>query len=469
MRKNITLLIILLLMVTAMTQISVASGHPSPEAYDGWRMGAQTWTFRKFTLFEAIDKVRSLGLNGIQAFPGQRVSADINDKFGPDLTSEQRQAVKDKLQDAGVTVYAFGVTGVPANETGARKLFEFAKDMGIKTIASEPNPNQFDLIEKLCIEYQIKLAVHNHPKPSRYWNPDTVLEVCEGRSHWIGACTDVGHWVRSGLNPVDCLKKLEGRIHDVHIKEIEDGHDVIWGTGAGRIKGILEELDRQRYNGTFSIEYEYNWDNNLPEIRPSVAYFNSIAETLNPTGWAPLVKSDFSNVETKGNWFFKDGELTLKPKAGSDLWTKTKYNNFVLDLEYKVEAKSNSGVFIRTQDHNWLPWIEVQVEDSFGKPTSRHIAGGIFDIKEPTVNAIKPIGQWNRMTITADGPVVRVVLNNQKVLDINLNNWTKAHQNPDGSKNKFNVAYKDLPRSGWIGLQDHGQKVWYRNIRIKEL
>ena len=472
MWKNLLILlsfVILPAMVTANT--NCFAEHSKPEAYDGWLMGVQTWTFNRFTLFEAIDKTRSLGLNGIQAFPGQKVSAEMEAKFGPELTDEQKQMIKDKLHDAGLRIYAFGVVGIPEEESDARKLFDFAKEMGIETLVSEPSFEQFDLIDKLCQEYQIKLAIHNHPKPSHYWNPDTVLEACEGRSKWIGACVDTGHWVRSRLDPVECLKKLQGRIHDVHIKEIDEDHDVVWGSGQGRMKGILEELHRQGYKGTFSIEYEHNWENNVPEIRDSLVYFNSVGQDLNPTGWKDFAVTDLSNMDVpQDNWFFKDGELTLKAlKKGSDLWTKARYGDFILDMEFKLDDKSNSGVFLRTQNHEWLPWIEVQVEDSYGKKIDKHICGGIYDIKEPTVNAIKPAGQWNRMTITAKGSSVSAVLNNEQVLNIDLDDWTEAHKNPDGSKNKFDVAYKDLPRSGYIGLQDHGGKVWYRNIRIKGL
>ena len=279
-KKTFLFLVIAMGMGCSMNNTESNKDRTSVEAYDGWRIGVQTWSFKKFTLFEALDKTRSLGLNWVQAYPGQKVSADIKTKFGPDLTVEQRQMVKDKLKETGIGIFAFGVTKIPKSENDARDLFEFAKDMGIETIASEPEMDQFDLIDKLCKEYRIKLAIHNHPKPSKYWNPDTVLAACKGRSKWIGACTDVGHWVRSGLDPVECLKKLEGRIHDVHIKEIDDGHDVVWGTGEGRIKGVLEELHRQDYEGTFSIEYEYHWDNNVPYIRKSVDYFNSVASGL---------------------------------------------------------------------------------------------------------------------------------------------------------------------------------------------
>ena len=281
MKKKLLILLnlsILSMMAIAETEDSHSDHKSQPDV--NWRLGVQTWSFKRFTLFEAIDKTRSIGLGYIQAFPGQKVSADIDAGFGQDLTAEQKQAVKDKLKEAGINIFAFGVTSIPEDETAARKLFEFAKEMNIATIASEPQAQQFDLIDRLCQEYQIKLAIHNHPKPSPYWNPDTVLERCQGRSKWIGVCADVGHWVRSGLDPVECLKKLEGRMFDVHTKEIDDGHDVVWGTGQGRIKSILEELYRQGYQGTFSIEYEYHWDNNVPEIRQSVDYFNQVAAEL---------------------------------------------------------------------------------------------------------------------------------------------------------------------------------------------
>lgn len=442
--------------------------HPQTGVYDGWKLGTQAWSFNRFTLFEAIDKTRSLGLDYIQAYPGQKVSNDISVGFGPDLSAEQRDAVKAKLAEANIRVAAFGVTGIPGDEAGARKLFEFAKDMGIETIVSEPAEDQFEMIDKLCSEYRIQLAVHNHPKPSHYWNPDTVLKVCEGRSKWIGACTDVGHWVRSGLDPVECLRKLEGRIHDVHIKEIDDGHDVVWGTGQGRMKGILEELHRQGYQGTFAIEYEYNWENNVPEIRESIAYFNAVASTLKPTGWKALFKPDLSNATfNAGSWAVEDGQMVRTGEG--DIWTAEKYGDYLLDLEFKLAEKSNSGVFLRAAEHTWLPWVEVQVGDTYGQPISKHIAGGIYDIIEPTVNAVKKPGQWNRMTILAEGSQIAAILNNQPVFDINLNDWTEAHKNPDGTQNKFDIAYKDLPREGWIGFQDHGFIIWYRNIKIKEL
>ena len=105
--------------------------------------------------------------------------------------------------------------------------------MGIKTLVSEPAEDAFDTLDKLCEEYGINVAIHNHPKPSIYWDPDTVLKVCKGRSKRIGACADTGHWARSGFDPIECIKKLEGRIISFHLKDLNkkaaDAHDVPWG------------------------------------------------------------------------------------------------------------------------------------------------------------------------------------------------------------------------------------------------
>lgn len=442
--------------------------HPAVDAYDGWRLAVQAWTFNRFTLFEAIEKAQAMGLSWIEAFPGQTVSADIQEKFDAGLSAEARQKVKAKLNESNVTLVNFGVVGLDNNEQQARRVFEFAKVMGVETIVSEPPVEAMAMLDKLCKEYQIGLAIHNHPKPSRYWNPETVAAACEGRSEWVGACADTGHWVRSGLEPVDCLKQLEGRIRSLHFKEIVDNTDVVWGTGENRAQRVLKELDRQGFKGTFSIEYETKWENNMPDIRQCIAWFNRQGAALKPTGWKPVHNETLGNMDfAAGSWALEDGVLTRK--GDGDIWTKDRYGDFILDVEYKSVKDTNSGVFLRAQDHNWLPWIEVQVESGRATPPNRHSCGGLYDIIAPKVNALRPDGQWNRMTVQALGPYVTVLLNGHQVVDINLDDWKEAHKNPDGSANKFDVAYRDLPREGFLGFQDHGFPVWYRNLRIKPL
>ena len=248
----------------------------------GWRLGCQAYSFNRFTFYEAVEKTASLGLGYIEAYPGQKLSKDNSPpgNFDEGMSEAVQAQVKKKLAAAGVRLVHYGVVGLPGDEAGCRKVFNFAKKMGIETIVSEPDEKTFGLLDKLTEEYKINVAIHNHPKASHYWNPDIVLKACEGHSKRIGACADTGHWVRSGLGPLECLKKLQGRIICLHFKDLQDGHDVPWGTGSSGARAMLAELRRQGFQGVFSIEYEYHWDNSVPEIAKCVEFFNTAAGEL---------------------------------------------------------------------------------------------------------------------------------------------------------------------------------------------
>ena len=254
-----------------------------PESQLGWKLGAQAYTFNHFTFFEAVDKTKESGMSYIEAFPGQTIGDGIEGKMDFHMPSEKRKQILKKLKEKGVKLAAFGVVGADS-EKEWRGLFEFAKAMSIETITSDPNPEDLKFISGLCDEYGINLAIHNHPEPSRYWDPEIVLNAIKGLSKRVGACADVGHWVRSGLDPVESLKKLEGHIISLHFKDIneknKDAHDVPWGTGISNVKGMLKELKQQDFKGLFSVEYEYNWDNNVPEIIKSVKYFREQVKDL---------------------------------------------------------------------------------------------------------------------------------------------------------------------------------------------
>jgi sugar phosphate isomerase/epimerase len=247
----------------------------------GWRLGCQAWTFNRFTLFEAIDKTAELGLRFIEAYPhGQSISKENKEKFGPKMSAADRAEVKKYLESKGVKLVNMGVGPYD------REAFEFAKDMGIETLVCEPKFDAFDEIDKLCEEYKINVAIHDHPQKSGslYWNPDIVLKVCKDRSKRIGACCDTGHWMRSDLNPVECLKKLEGRIISFHLKDLNefgnDAHDVPWGTGRGDVKGMLTEVKRQKSKPVYSMEYEHKFT--MDELKECVTYFEKVCGDLLP-------------------------------------------------------------------------------------------------------------------------------------------------------------------------------------------
>jgi len=477
MSKRYVFLMFLGIIGSVVMAAPAQAGHAVLDAPENWRLAVQAWTFHKATFCEAVDNAVLMGLSYIEAFPGQSFSKEKPDApFGHMATPEIRQAAREKLAAAGITLTSYGVVGLPNDEVECRKVFDFAKEMGIETISSEPPVEAFDLVDRLCNEYEINVALHNHPKPSGYWNPEKVLEVCQGRSKRIGACADTGHWMRSGVNPVEALKKLSGRIISLHFKDVNefnqmDAHDVIWGTGKNDVKAMLAELDRQNFKGVFTIEYEYNWDNSIPDIIQCIRYFDQESAKLGYPTWRWL----FNGMDLTGwaanpdSWVVEEGGL-LSPRGGGDIWTNERFGNFILDLEFKLSKDANSGVFLRCADLNdWInTTIEVQIHET-GDGTPHGQCGAIYDCLSPSANAVKPAGQWNRYTITCRDNKIHVVLNGVPVIDMDLNQWTQAGKNPDGSPNKFTIAYKDMARDGLIGLQYHGHPIWFRNIRIKQL
>jgi len=265
----------------------------------GWQMAIHAYTFRKFSIFDCIDKTAALGLkymslSGSVNLDGKNSTTTVN------LSDKDAEAIKNAVAAKGLKLVNIGVVKLPPNEAESRKVYEFARKMGIDTLVAEPEPAALDLVEKLCKEYKIKVAFHNHPKPSRYWNPDTVLEAVKGRTPLMGACADTGHWLRSGLNPVECLKKLNGRVICLHFKDLVPDapgaqakapakkkkreskamHDVPWGTGVGNVKAQMAELKRQHFKGAFCVEYEYNWENSMPEIAKCVDFFYATCAEL---------------------------------------------------------------------------------------------------------------------------------------------------------------------------------------------
>jgi sugar phosphate isomerase/epimerase len=290
MLKALVIVVAGSMLMAGMSVAFAAEGDEQPSARGTrrgpqWKLGVQAYSFNKFTFFEAIDKAKGLRLRYIEAYPGQKLSPEKKDvTFDHNVSAEVRKEVKAKLEEARIQLVNYGVVKLSKDEEDNRKVFEFAKDMGIQTIVSEPEPTALEAIDKLAQEYKINVAIHNHPKPSRYWDPQVVLDAIKGRSKWIGACADTGHWARSGLDPVECLKKLEGHIISLHFKDLNkkapDAHDVPWGTGVCDVKAMLTELKRQNFAGVFSIEYEHNWLESVPEIAKCVEYFHATAREL---------------------------------------------------------------------------------------------------------------------------------------------------------------------------------------------
>jgi sugar phosphate isomerase/epimerase len=242
-----------------------------------WKIGVQMWTFRVFTFAEALDKVDSAGVKYIEAFWGQPLGAGLKDSFGISMSEDSKAKIKQLLQDKGIHIEAMGVIE-PKTRDEWKKAFDLAKEFGLSYITAEPRKDQWDMVDSLAGTYGIKVAIHDHPKPDMYWSPDSVLAAIQGHAN-IGACADLGHWARNGVNPVDALKKLAGHVYGVHLKDITkfgdvNAADTVVGKGVIDFPPIFQELKRQNFTGMFAIEHESNWYHSLPDVIETVKFYN---------------------------------------------------------------------------------------------------------------------------------------------------------------------------------------------------
>lgn len=261
-----------------------SKGAPIPQpalTAAGFSISVQCWSFKDFTLFEAIEMAASAGCN-VEIYPGQKIGGPLGEaKLGPDNTDEQIGQILAHLKKNGITAVNFGVTGISKNEAEARKTFEFARKMGLYGITTE-SLDALDTIEKLAKEYDLKVCFHNHPKPSALWNPETIWNAIQGRHENIGYCADLGHWASSGLNPLDVIRKIAPRVHAFHMKDrasIEKwSHDQPFGTGIIDLVTILDEVRKHGFAGNVSIEYEHNWKTNLPEVAQCAGFLRGYSK-----------------------------------------------------------------------------------------------------------------------------------------------------------------------------------------------
>ena len=208
----------------------------------------------------------------------------------------------------------------------------------------------------------------------------------------------------------------------------------------------------------------------------------TVAGESQDEGWIVLFDGqnlDAWQMSSTARWRIEEGAIALPDRTDGSLnnedylWTKDTYGDFVLELEFKTcEGSCNSGVFLRTADRSDPVYtgIEMQVSNSQGRAVSRGgTAGAIYDCCAPTKNTVLPPGQWNRCRVICQGPKISVEMNDQLILEMDLDRWTETGRNPDGTTNKFTRPLKEFARTGYVGFQDHGRPVWYRNVRIKRL
>ena len=277
------------LLSVAMLGLSLVTGRAADLTDDlkqgSFVIGCQAYTFRFFSVMEAIEKTAHAGGKVIEFYPGQKFSKEEpNLKWDHNATEEMIAKVKAKLDEYKIKAVNYGVvhsyTQNPSEEEW-RKVFEFAKKLDLYGITTEAEKS-IDTLEKLVKEYDIRVGFHEHrknpDKPDyKLWDPNYVLALIKERDMRIGACADTGHWVRSGLKPTECLEILRGRVLSLHLKDLNEfgvpsAHDTPYGTGVSDVPGILDSLKDMGFTGHISVEYEYNWEHSVPEIGQCIGY-----------------------------------------------------------------------------------------------------------------------------------------------------------------------------------------------------
>ncbi|SEV99207.1 sugar phosphate isomerase/epimerase family protein [Chitinophaga arvensicola] len=239
-----------------------------------WKMGIALYSFHLFPLETALAKTDSAGCRDVQGFAWQPVA-----KYAKNLDALSPEEIKGtrKLLDAkGIKMTSLFV-GNADDPKAWEQRFLLAKALGGSIITCEPAKDQWHTIDSVAGRHQMKVAIHEHKKgESIYWHPDSVLAAIKGHRN-IGACADLGHWARSGLDVVDCLKKLQGHILEIHLKDINAaGEDVNVGEGIIDYPAVVKELKRQGFNGRIYVEYEHDFENNVQGVKKELNDFNKI-------------------------------------------------------------------------------------------------------------------------------------------------------------------------------------------------
>jgi inosose dehydratase len=242
--------------------------------YGGFPMGIQSYSLRGFGVDGALEKTHELELHHIEFFRAH---------FPPTLNADKLNEMKAKLKKLDISISAHGVQGFNKNHAANEQFFKFAKAAGIRNISANPTPDSFDSLDKLVKAYDIRIAIHNHGPGASYDKPADVLKAVKTRDKRIGFCADLGHYIRSGVDPVKVLHEAGDRLFGVHLKDFADQKKrtkgVILGKGHLDVKGVFKALKAVKFpaDGALSLEYEENPKNPIEDIKQCLAIASEAA------------------------------------------------------------------------------------------------------------------------------------------------------------------------------------------------
>ena len=255
--------------------LSASSVDPAKD----WKFGIALWTFHTVDFRQSLDKVDSAGLKYIEPNTFVKVGGELKDSAIGQLSPAGIDKLKSMIAQKGLMCESLYIVGDSTIKSWTRQ-FDIAKQLGVKYVTTEPPLNMWDTIDSLAGAYGIKVAIHEHWRGfSHYWNPDTTLMALKGHSNF-GVCADLGHWPKSGIDPLDAVKKLSGHIIGIHLKDIAAYNDpklvdVPVGTGVVKFPEIFAELKRQNFTGYIYIERDAtDPQGNLLSVKEEIKYYN---------------------------------------------------------------------------------------------------------------------------------------------------------------------------------------------------
>lgn len=250
---------------------------PGKKPFSGFIIGIQSYSLRNFPADVAIQYAADLGFKSIEFYSGQ---------YPLDSSPEKHSEMKQKLASLGLKCFAHGVNGFGKDHEANRKIFQFAKAAGLKNITADPHPDSFESLDKLVAEYDIRIAIHNHGPTHRYNKVVDVLNAVKDHDPRIGACADLGHYIRSGEDPVQVIRSLGNRLYGIHLKDFAEKQDktkgVILGKGHLDVVGVFRALKAVNFpiDGALSLEYEENPKDPIADIRECLAVAQEAAKMV---------------------------------------------------------------------------------------------------------------------------------------------------------------------------------------------
>ncbi len=258
------------------------------DAFGGFTLGCQSYTFRNFNVEQGLKRIKDLGLHYVEFYPGQKGQLSVNS------TPEQIQAMLKLCKDYEITPVCWGVEHFSKNHDDNKKKFDLGKALGLKALSADPDPDSFESLDKLCDEYKIAIAIHPHGpvgngKLHRWYSAEVILAAVKDHNPLIGSCLDTGHLIRAAqlgkqLDPAEEVRKMGPRNFGLHLKDHDNKRhtDVVFGRDGGVLDlvALLKALREVKFKGHLSIEYEAKPEDPSQDVAACVEVFKESVKKL---------------------------------------------------------------------------------------------------------------------------------------------------------------------------------------------